>query len=86
ELQLQRINLRERLPELGPTVVANMTWPILRAVAARMDPIAIPAIVVCSGLLPAELDEAAAFFAAAGLAEGERRRDGDWAALLLRRG
>ena len=39
---------------------------------------------VCSGLLPAELDEVAAAFAPAGLAEAERRLDGDWAALLLR--
>jgi ribosomal protein L11 methyltransferase len=39
---------------------------------------------VLSGLLPAELDATAAAFAPAGLAEVERRRDGDWAALLLR--
>jgi ribosomal protein L11 methyltransferase len=38
-----------------------------------------------SGLLPPELDEIAAAFASAGLAEVERRLDGDWAALLLRR-
>ena len=44
-----------------------------------------PRTLVCSGLLPGELDEAAAFFAAAGLDEVERRQDGDWAALLLRR-
>ena len=44
-----------------------------------------PATLVCSGLLPAELDDAAASSRAAGLAEVERRRDGDWAALLLRR-
>ena len=33
ELTLERINLREQLPELAPTVVANMTAPILLAVA-----------------------------------------------------
>jgi ribosomal protein L11 methyltransferase len=84
-IELERINLRERLPALAPTVVANMTSPILRAVAVQLDPSNPPATVVCSGLLPAELDDAAAFFAVAGLAEVERRRDGDWAALLLRR-
>jgi ribosomal protein L11 methyltransferase len=37
-------------------------------------------------MLPGELDETAAAFAPTGLVESERRRDGDWAALLLRRG
>ena len=76
-----------------------MTAPILLAVAGcsgsgelggaspllrrRASPI--PATLVCSGLLPRELDEVAAAFAAAGLAEAERRQEGDWAALLLRR-
>jgi ribosomal protein L11 methyltransferase len=41
---------------------------------------------VCSGLLPSELDPVAAAFADSGLDEADRRRDGDWAALLLRRG
>jgi ribosomal protein L11 methyltransferase len=104
ELKLERVNLRERLPELAPTVVANMTSPILKAVAGQLDgleegrgrtrssnsgearpgPPTTPATLICSGLLPSELDEAAGFFAAVGLGEVERRRDGDWAALLLR--
>ncbi|MGC1167000.1 MAG: 50S ribosomal protein L11 methyltransferase [Solirubrobacterales bacterium] len=84
ELSLERVNLRERLPQLAPTVVANMTSPILRAVAVRLAADG-PRTLVCSGLLRGELDEAAGFFAEAGLAEVERRRDGDWAALLLRR-
>jgi ribosomal protein L11 methyltransferase len=84
EIELERVNLRERLPELAPTVVANMTSPILRAVAGQIEELT-PTTLVCSGLLPGELDEAAAFFGEAGLSEVERRRDGDWAALLLRR-
>ncbi len=40
---------------------------------------------ILSGLLPTELDEIAAAFAPGGLAEADRRIDGDWAALLLRR-
>ena len=44
-----------------------------------------PDILVCSGLLPEELDGTAAAFAVVGLAEIERRHDGDWSALLLRR-
>ncbi len=104
-LALQRANLRETLPPLSPTVVANMTAPILRAVAgqlagdeggrgmtrrslpavARPSHPPTPSTLVLSGLLPAELEETAAVFAAAGLTEADRREDGDWAALLLRR-
>jgi ribosomal protein L11 methyltransferase len=102
---LQRKNLRESLPPLAPTVVANMTSPILLAVAsqlasdrgsggrtlaslpavARQSPPPAPSTLVCSGVLPPELDEVATAFARVGLAEQERRQEGDWAALLLRR-
>lgn len=84
ELRLERMNLRERLPPLPPTVVANMTAPILRAVAGHL--MEAPQTLVCSGILPPELDEVADAFGASGLAEADRRQDGDWAALLLRRG
>jgi ribosomal protein L11 methyltransferase len=40
---------------------------------------------VLSGLLPNELDDMVEAFAPLGLSEANRRRDGDWAALLLRR-
>jgi ribosomal protein L11 methyltransferase len=118
EIEPTRINLRERLPGLAPTTVANMTAPVLREVAGQLtddpesrgrvsrslpavaprdppsalSPAAIspglplaPATMILSGLLPSELDETAAAFAPAGLGEVDRRRDGDWAALLLRR-
>ena len=77
------LNLRERLPELAPTVAANMTAPVLRDVAALVE--RGPEAMICSGLLAGELDDTASAFAACGLAEAERRIDGDWAALLLRR-
>lgn len=83
EVELQRVNLRQRLPALAPTAVANLTAPILRAVAAQLAGRVAPTALICSGILPAELDEVAAAFAAAGLSERERRRDGDWAALRL---
>ncbi len=82
ELHLERVNLRASLPSLAPTVVANLTAPILLAVVAQLTTPA-PSTFVCSGLLPAEVDEVAAAFAAAGLDEVERRTHGDWAALLL---
>jgi ribosomal protein L11 methyltransferase len=56
----------------------------LHAVAPASPP-PIPSTLICSGLLPPELDETAAAFAPAGLGETDRRVDGDWAALLLRR-
>jgi ribosomal protein L11 methyltransferase len=83
ELNLERMNLREQLPELAPTVVANMTAPILTAVARQI--VEAPAAMVCAGLLPGELDDVAAIFGDVGLREAERQREGDWAAMLLRR-
>lgn len=101
DLTLERMNLRESLPPLAPTAVANMTSPILKAVAAQLkrdgggvqrslpavapvDPPSVPLTMICSGILPAELDGVADAFGPAGLGEVERRREGDWAALLLR--
>jgi ribosomal protein L11 methyltransferase len=82
--EFERANLRQSLPALAPTAVANLTAPVLTAVASKLEPDRAPRTLVCSGLLPAELDEVAVAFASPGLAEAERRRDGDWAALLLR--
>lgn len=102
---LQRTNLRESLPPLAPTVVANMTAPILQAVAAQLlnevgsagdtrrslpavataSVTRTPTTLICSGILPAELDDVSAAFARVGLQEQDRRIDGDWSALLLRR-
>jgi ribosomal protein L11 methyltransferase len=84
ELAVERVNLRESLPDLGPAVVANLTSPLLLAIAARLgEP---PDVAVMSGLLEREADEVSRAFAAAGMSEAERRVDGDWAALLLRVG
>ena len=102
-IELEHRNLREGLPELAPTIVANMTAPVLRVVAEQLcgegsrgmvsrslpavapgDHPPAPRTLICSGLLPAELDEIAAAFAPMGLAEADRRLQGDWAALLLR--
>jgi ribosomal protein L11 methyltransferase len=102
-LGLERRNLREGLPELASTVVANMTAPVLRVVAEQLngeesrgrvsrsnsgeapgDPPSALRTLICSGLLPGELDEIAAAVAPVGLREADRRLQGDWAALLLR--
>ncbi len=104
EVAVEKRNLREDLPELAPTTVANMTAPVLRVVAEQLDgggsqgrvpqsksgealgnPPLTPSTMVCSGLLPSELDDIGATFAQVGLVEADRRHEGDWAALLLRR-
>jgi ribosomal protein L11 methyltransferase len=83
EVAFEHLNLRERLPQLAPTVVANLTAPVLKAIASQLASDS-GSTLVCSGLLPSELDEIAAAFAPSGLSEAEQRRDGEWAALLLR--
>jgi ribosomal protein L11 methyltransferase len=83
EANFERRDLRQGLPALAPTVVANMRPSILEAVAAQLQrPTGLEAL-VCSGLLPGELDRTAEAFVAAGLDEAERRVEGDWAGLLL---
>ncbi|HWB68444.1 MAG TPA: 50S ribosomal protein L11 methyltransferase [Solirubrobacterales bacterium] len=84
-IELARVNLREELPPLAPTTVANLTAPVLREVAARIERAGAPRTMICSGLLPGELDDVVARFARLGMIEAERRHEGDWAALLLRR-
>lgn len=99
-IELEQVNLREQLPVLASTTIANLTAPILHEVAAQLvggrvraggslpavapeGPPTAPDTLICSGLLPSELDEVVTSFAPAGLVEGERRHEGDWAALLL---
>jgi ribosomal protein L11 methyltransferase len=83
-LTLERRNLREGLPELAPTVVANMTAPVLKVVAEQLSSDRTPATFILSGLLHGELDGTVAEFASVGFEEADRRLQGDWAALLMR--
>jgi len=73
--QLERERSRGRGPQNTP---ARLLPSVLGT-----PPVA-PTTLVLSGLLPTELDEIAAAFDPIGLAERDRRIDGDWAALLLR--
>jgi ribosomal protein L11 methyltransferase len=105
ELTVHAMNLRRQLPELAPTVTANLTAPVLHDIAVQLAgaseergrgrrslpavapeaPSPFPQTLVVSGLLPSELHEIAEALGGAGLVEADRRLDGDWAALLLRR-
>jgi ribosomal protein L11 methyltransferase len=81
ELRLERVNLREELPALAPTVVANLTAPLLRHVARYLERRELPRHLVCSGVLDAEVEEVSTAFGRAGLIEEQRRSEGDWAAI-----
>lgn len=77
----RRVNLREESAPAADTVVANLTAPLLREVAARLA--GPPRNLICSGLLEREVDAAVAEFERAGLVQRERRGSGDWAAVRL---
>jgi ribosomal protein L11 methyltransferase len=81
ELEAARVNLREELPDLAPTVVANLTAPLLREVAGGME--WAPRHLICSGMLGGEVDDVASAFSAAGLDVKTRRDSGDWSALMF---
>jgi ribosomal protein L11 methyltransferase len=86
EISLERLDVREQAPPVAPTVVANLTANLLRDCAVHLAADAqVPKTLVCSGMLESETDEVAAAFAGPGLEERERRSEGEWAALLLRR-
>ena len=83
ELELRRVNLREQPPPAAPTVVANLTAPLLIEVAGRIE--APPRALVCSGLLATRDRRGRARRSPApGSRSSETRRRGDWAALLCR--
>jgi ribosomal protein L11 methyltransferase len=82
-LELGRVNLRQQMPELAPTVVANLTAPLLREVAGSLGEGRMPRRLVCSGLLATEAAEVSAAFSASGMREEGRLEEGDWAALSL---
>jgi ribosomal protein L11 methyltransferase len=89
ELDLRRLDLRREAPPLAPTVVANLTAPVLLVIAERLasdEARETPRRLVCSGLLASEADEAAAALAKAGLHEQRRTTQGDWAGLLATHG
>jgi ribosomal protein L11 methylase PrmA len=68
---------------MAPTVTANLTAPLLREAASRIEDR--PERLVCSGLLASEVDEVTQAFASRSLRVRERRSSGDWSALLLER-
>jgi ribosomal protein L11 methyltransferase len=82
-LDVRRLDLRDDSPPGAPTVAANLLRPLLLGLADAL--VDVPRHLIAGGLLAGEADEVAAAFAERGLAELDRRHDGDWAALLLAR-
>jgi ribosomal protein L11 methyltransferase len=86
EMEIVRVDVREGPPPVRPTVIANLTANLLRDCAGHLaDGGEAPDTLVCSGMLETEIDDVAGAFEPGGLEEAERRADGEWAALLLRR-
>ncbi|HET8592763.1 MAG TPA: 50S ribosomal protein L11 methyltransferase [Solirubrobacterales bacterium] len=81
ELELRRVNLRAELPATAPTVVANLTAPLLRALAEGLPERHGPDHLICSGLLVGEADEVSACFRRRGFGETQRRAGGEWLAI-----
>lgn len=81
ELDVRRVNLREAAAPVAPTVVANITAPILLAIAGLLKEA--PRRLICSGVLEAEADQVGDAFARHGLAERRRLTSGGWVALRL---
>ena len=65
-------------------MVANLTAPILREVARRLE--RAPERLICSGLLAAEAEDARRAFAKHGLTERLSRAEGDWVAISFAAG
>jgi ribosomal protein L11 methyltransferase len=83
-VRASRLDLTAETPPWAPTVTANLTLEVLQAIAAR--PLERPPQrMIASGVLTARADAVAAAFARHGLAEAERRVQGDWAAVRLER-
>ena len=82
ELEVRRLDLRDRQPVAAPTAIANLTAPLLVRLATQL---AGTSTFVCSGLLGGETESAGAALADGGLEVVDRRARGDWAALLCRR-
>lgn len=84
-VDFERIDLKQGLPRLAPTTVANLTAPLLEMVAAGIRPDNLPETLICSGLLVTEYDRVLAAFGPHGLVEAGRGAMGDWGSLVFTR-
>jgi ribosomal protein L11 methyltransferase len=87
-VRCQRFDLRASPVPAAPLVLANLLAPLLLAWCSQLagGPASRPAWVIAGGVLEHEAGPIAAAFAGAGMAERDRRVQGEWAALLLAAG
>jgi ribosomal protein L11 methyltransferase len=85
EVTIERVDVREEVPPVAPTVVANLTANLLEDCANHLASAGeSPRTLVCSGMLATEVNRVTDAFAAIGLRESNHLAEGEWAALLLR--
>ncbi|HTU13910.1 MAG TPA: 50S ribosomal protein L11 methyltransferase [Solirubrobacterales bacterium] len=82
-IELARLDLKAGLPDLAPTVVANLTAPLLEMVAGKMSPETRPERLVCSGLLERERERVESAFAGLGLVPEKFIAIEGWGGLLF---
>jgi ribosomal protein L11 methyltransferase len=83
EVELRRADLRRESAPVADVVAANLTTPLLEAVARGwVEAGDRPGALIASGMLREEADRVAEVLAEAGLTERRRMVSGDWAALL----
>jgi ribosomal protein L11 methyltransferase len=78
-VEAREVNLTRERPPYAPTVVANLTLPLLQAAAALDGPS--PRRLIASGVLAGQADAVVAAWSP--LRERERREADGWAALVL---
>jgi ribosomal protein L11 methyltransferase len=82
ELELRHMDLRREAPPVADVAAANLTAPLLEAVARRWGEGERPGILIASGMLREEADRVARALAEAGFDERRRLVSGDWSALV----
>jgi ribosomal protein L11 methyltransferase len=82
ELELRHMDLRREPPPVADVAAANLTAPLLEAVARGWAGAERPGALIASGILREEADRVAGVLAEAGFAEQRRLVSGDWAALV----
>lgn len=83
EINVARVDLNVGIPPFAPFATANLVAPMLIDLAARLEPDNLPGTLVCSGILPEQLDEVAESFAVKGMRESDRATDLSWSSLTL---
>jgi len=83
ELELRHADLRRETAPVADVVAANLTAPLLEAIAGSCaEACGRPRALIASGLLRHEADRVAGAFTRADLGERRRVVSGDWAAIL----